>query len=511
MKKAILIFSITFIFIALSGVEISAQTSIKKTLKELNDYYEHARELWDVPGMAIAIVKDNEVIFSKGFGVKNIASGEAVDEHSLFAIASNTKAFTSAGIAMLVEEGKLSWNDKVIKYLPWFQLYSPYVSYEMTITDLLCHRSGLKTFSGDLIWYGTDFNREEIVRRAKFLKPTYGFRESYGYQNIMFIAAGLVIEKVSGMSWDDFIASRIFNPLNMTRTVTSIKDLEEKGNYATPHNEVADKLITIEYLNWDNAAPLGGILSSVSDLSKWMMLQLNKGAYNSDTLFSEASQQKMWKAHMMQNVSSYSQRMFPSTHFKAYGLGWGLMDYHGRKIVSHGGGYDGMISRTVLVPEENLGFVILTNTNTSITSPLMYKTLDAFLSDSDRDWSTEYYERSNRSIESDSEDDKIKDTQPSLSIENYIGTYSGKVYGDVKVFQENGSLMLQMMHTKIFKGNLTHWHFDTFEIEFKQVPSLPKGKVNFILNAKGEVDELIIDVPNPDFDFTELDFKKLRK
>ncbi|MCP4552981.1 MAG: serine hydrolase, partial [Bacteroidetes bacterium] len=438
-------------------------------------------------------------------------TGEAVDENSLFAIASNTKAFTSACIAMLVEEGKLSWDDKVVEYLPWFQLYSPYVSYEMSITDLLCHRSGLRTFSGDLIWYGTDFSREEIVRRARFLKPTYGFRESYGYQNIMFIAAGLVIEKVSGMSWDDFVATRIFNPLEMDRTVTSINELDKKGNYTTPHNEVDDKLITIEYLNWDNAAPLGGILSSVSDLSKWMTLQLNKGAYNSDTLFSETSQQKMWKAHIMQNVSSYSQQMFPSIHFRAYGLGWGLMDYHGRKIVLHGGGYDGMISRIILVPEENLGFVILTNTNTSVTSPLMYKTLDAFLSDLDRDWSAEYFERNNRLNESDPEEGRVRNTEPSLSIKNYTGTYSGKVYGDVKVFEENGNLMLQMMHTKIFLGHLTHWHYDTFEIEFKQVTSLPKGKVNFILNAKGEADELVIDVPNPDFDFTELDFKKLKK
>lgn len=509
MKNSIYKISLVLTIILLAVINLQAKDPYKKTISELEQYYSQALKDWNVPGMAIAIVKDNQVIFSQGFGVKDINTKEAVNENSLFAIASNTKAFTSASIAMLVEEGKLSWDDKVTKHLPWFELYNPYVTHEMTIRDLLSHRSGLKTFSGDLIWYGTDHSREEIVRRAKHLKPTYGFRARYGYQNIMFIAAGLIIEQVSGMSWDDFVQKRIFNPLKMDRTVTSITDLKSKGNYTTPHNDYKGELITIEYLNWDNAAPLGGILSSVSDLSKWIILQLNKGIAGNDTLFTVRSQQQMWQAHTVQIVSAYSQRMFPSTHFKAYGLGWGLMDYQGRKIVSHGGGYDGMISRTVLVPEENLGFVILTNTNTGITSPLMYKTLDMFLSTDEEDWSKLYLEMNNRANKSDSEAGRIKNTSPSFDLKSYTGTYGGKVYGKTEIYLEDGQLMLQMKNTEIFKGTLTHWHYDTFELEFKGVTSLPKGKVQFKLNAEGEIEELVIDVPNPDFDFTELDFIKI--
>jgi len=496
--------------ILLAILNLQAKDPLKKTIAELDNYYETALKKWNVPGMAIAIVKDNQVIYAKGFGVKNICTGEAVDENSLFAIASNTKAFTSAGIAMLVEEGKMSWDDKVTTYLPWFELYSPYVTHEMNIRDLLSHRSGLRTFSGDLIWYGTDYSREEIVKRAKFLEPAYGFREKYGYQNIMFIAAGLVIEKVSGMSWENFIQQRILDPLKMDRTVTSITKLDLKGNYTTPHNDYEGKLITIPYLNWDNAAPLGGILSSVADLSKWMLLQLNHGINGTDTLFTAKSQHEMWQAHTVQTVSTFSEKMFPSTHFKAYGLGWGLMDYQGRKIVSHSGGYDGMISRTVLVPEENLGFVILTNSNNSISTPLMYKTLDMFLSDDKTDWSEIMYAQNNRPDNSDPEKGRIKNTTPSLDLKEYTGIYGGKIYGNTEVTLENGQLVLEMKHTKIFKGTLTHWHYDTFEIEFKEVPSLPKGKVQFKLNADGKVEELMIDVPNPDFDFTELDFKKLK-
>jgi CubicO group peptidase (beta-lactamase class C family) len=510
MKNSIFKIVLFLAIILFLETTIEAKESYKRTISELEQYYSKALKDWKVPGMAIAIVKNNEVIFAKGFGVKNINTGEKVDKNSLFAIASNTKAFTSASIAMLVDEGKLSWDDKVTQYLPWFELYSPYVTHEMTIRDLLSHRSGLRTFSGDLIWYGTDHSREEIVRRAKYLKPAYGFRAQYGYQNIMFIAAGLVIEKVSGMTWDDFVKSRIFDPLKMNRSITSISKLESKGNFTSPHNDYKEKTIVIDYLNWDNAAPLGGILSSVSDISKWMMLQLNHGITGTDTLFSAASQHQMWQAHTSQNVSAYSQKMYPSTHFKAYGLGWGLMDYRDKKIVSHGGGYDGMISRTVLVPEENLGFVILTNTNTSITSPLMYKTLDVFLSEDDKDWSKLFLDRANRANDNDPEEGRIKNTKASFDLKSYTGVYGGKVYGKTEVYLKDGTLMLQMKNTEIFKGTLTHWHYDTFELEFKGVTSLPKGKVQFKLNAEGEIDELVIDVPNPDFDFTELDFKKLK-
>lgn len=332
MRRAFFTRSILIVSILTITLSSAFAEKLNKKLKKLEAYYEQARLDWKVPGMAIAIVKDDSLIFSKGFGVKNVDSKEAVDANTLFAIASNTKAFTATALLMLSEEGKLSIDDKVTDYLPWFKTYDPFVTSQMTIRDLLCHRSGLKTFAGDLIWYGTDHSAEEVVRRSRYLEPSYGFRENFGYSNIMYIAAGLVIEEVSGLSWNDYIQQNILQPLGMNRTVSSVDDLESMGNYAICHNDIDDEVISIPYLNWDNAAAVGGLLTSANDISKWLKLQLNHGIYKGDTLFSESSQNQMWAAHTVNNVSNYSKKMYPSTHFKAYGLGWGMFDYHGRKI-----------------------------------------------------------------------------------------------------------------------------------------------------------------------------------
>lgn len=507
MRRAFFTRSILIVSILTITLSSAFAEKLNKKLKKLEAYYEQARLDWKVPGMAIAIVKDDSLIFSKGFGVKNVDSKEAVDANTLFAIASNTKAFTATALLMLAEEGKLSIDDKVTDYLPWFKTYDPFVTSQMTIRDLLCHRSGLKTFAGDLIWYGTDHSAEEVVRRSRYLEPSYGFRENFGYSNIMYIAAGLVIEEVSGLSWNDYIQQNILQPLGMNRTVSSVDDLESMGNYAICHNDIDDEVISIPYLNWDNAAAVGGLLTSANDISKWLKLQLNHGIYKGDTLFSESSQNQMWAAHTVNNVSNYSKKMYPSTHFKAYGLGWGMFDYHGRKIIRHSGGYDGMLSVTVIVPEEDLAFVVYVNKNSGLYNYLAYKTLDVFLSDETTDWSQLALERAkNRKVPK-----KIlptADTKPSLDLEDYDGTYGGKVYGDLQISFKDNQLFMEFGHTQIFKAYLKHYHYDTFEFEFEAVPSLPKGKVTFSINARGKVESLIVDLPNPDFDFTELDFIK---
>lgn len=506
---------IKFIFLTFFAIFmiVSTQAQYKKTIKELDRYFGQALIDWEVPGMAVAIVKDDSVIFKKGYGVLEIGKNKEVDEFTVFPIASNTKAFTAAALGILVEEGKIKWDDKVRDYLPWFELYDPYVSNNMTIRDLLCHRSGLVTFSGDLLWYGTTYDREEVVRRAKHLEPGYGFREHYGYSNIMFIAAGLIIEEVSGKTWDEVMEETFFQPLGMERSITSTNDLENMKNVATPHTDYQDEIIPIPYLNWDNIAPAGSIISCVDDVAQWLRLNINKGIYQNDTILSRLTCHEMWSPQTVQRVSMWSENNFP-TLFKSYGLGWALMDYHGKKVVSHGGGYDGMISQTAFVPEEGLGVVILTNKNSWLIMPILYKTLDAFLSEQDKDWSAFYLDFWKNRKEREKtravklEENRIKNTTPSLPLEKYTGIYHDEMYGDADVTLKDGQLFVSLVPAPQFIGDLTHYHLDVFEIELKAFPSLPKGLVNFTLNSKGEVAKMVIDIPNPDFDFTEMEFVK---
>ena len=508
-----------FSLFLLLSLSLFSQKNIDKKLKVLDAYYEQALADWNVPGMAVAIVKDGEIIFSKGYGMRDVNTGDPVDGNTLFAIASNSKAFTSAALAMLVDEGKLSWNDKVRDYLPWFELYDPYISDNFTIRDLLTHRSGLRTFSGDLIWYGTDLSREEVVRNASYLEPTFGFRAGYGYSNIMFIAAGLVIEEVSGMSWDEFIKEKILTPLHMDRTISSTNELNGITNVSSPHNDFEEGLITIEWQNWDNIAPAGGLISSVNDISQWLIFQMNKGITpDGDTLIDSRRFREMWEANNPQPVSEWAAGTWPSTHFKAYGLGWALFDYHGKKVIGHGGGYDGFISNTTFIPEENLGMVFLTNKNSSLYYPLKYKTLDVLLgAEEETDWSADILAliegRNERQEEmhAKAEEERVKDTKPTLTIESYLGTYNCEMYGNARVYMDGEQLMVHLEPTEIFVGHLGHWQYNTWQIEFKKLPSLPAGLVNFIINDRGEVTEMQIDVPNPDFDFTELEFIKLGK
>ncbi|HZK08152.1 MAG TPA: serine hydrolase [Bacteroidales bacterium] len=490
--------------------------NLNKQLSTLDDYYAKARVDWEVPALAVAIVKNGQIVFEKGYGQRDINSGGTTDQNTMFAVASNTKAFTAAALAILVDEGLIHWDDPVTEYLPWFRMYDPYVTAHMTIRDLLTHRSGLATFSGDLIWYGSTYSRREVIERARFLKPMYGFRENFGYSNIMYIAAGEIIPAVTGKSWDDFIREHFFEPLHMTRSITSTTQLDKFENVATPHTDFNDEVVTIEYLNWDNVAAAGAIISSVHDMSQWLMLQLNHGIVKDDTIFSPARSREMWSQNTVQNVSGFSEKTWPTTFFKSYGLGWGLNNYLGHKIVSHSGGYDGMISYTCLVPDENLGFVILTNKNSSLYYPLIYQTLDVMLGGIDKDWSAFILDRNRPHKDEPARKkeptpaEKYDNTSPSVPLQEYTGTYSGQLYGDANVYLRDDTLMVQLVPSPLFLGTLRHLYFDTFEITFTNLPSLPKGTVQFVQDAQANIHEMKIDVPNPDFDFTELEFIKGR-
>jgi len=499
----------------LSSVPVGALRAQDPDLASLDEKITQAQKDWPVPGLAVVIVKDGETVLLKGYGELEMGGGEPVDEHTLFAIASNSKAFTSASLAMLVEEGKLSWDDPVRKHLPYFQLYNPYVSQEMRVRDLLSHRSGLGTFSGDLLWYGTDYTAEEVVRRTRFVPQAGAFRASYGYSNLMFVAAGEVVASASGMPWADFVERRILQPLGMARTVTSVTDLRHMENVATPHKNWSNRVAPIEWYNWDVMAAAGGIISSVSDMARWFKLQLGHGEASGQRLFSDASSWEMWTVHTPRAVSDGSRVSRPSTHFRGYGLGWGLNDYLGRLIVSHGGGYDGMFSQVVLVPEENLGIAVLSNSMTSVTTAITNSILDAYLGGVEQDWSRSmlvnwrsargaFEARQNRFME-----ERVDGTSPSLSLEGYTGTYGGPMYGDATIGLEGGGLVLRLLPNPDLVADLTHLHHDTFLIEWRNTFAwFGTGAATFLLDPYGEVTEVRLDVPNDDLWFHELELIK---
>ncbi len=507
-----LVLTLLFLVSSLGAPALQAQSP---DLEALDALFARAQEDWPVPGFAVVIVKDGETVLMKGYGERELGEGEAVDENTLFAIASNSKAFTSAALAMLVEEGKMSWDDPVQKHLPYFQLYNPYVSQEMRIRDLLSHRSGLGTFSGDLLWYGTNYSSEEVVRRTRFVPQAGAFRSSYGYSNLMFLAAGEVVAAVSGMPWADFVESRILGPLEMSRTVTSTADLPGVENVATPHKNFTDRIEPIEWYNWDAMAAAGGIISSVADMSRWLELQLGNGEAHGLRLFSDASSWNMWTVHTPRAVSAGSRASSPSTHFRGYGLGFGLNDYLGRLIVSHGGGYDGMFSQVVLVPEENLAVAVLTNSMTSLSGAVTNTVLDAYLGGENRNLLTASlpaWERGRARFEARQDrfmEERVEGTSPSLALDDYAGTYGGPMYGDATVTMEDGGLVLRLLPNPDLVADLTHLHHDTFLIEWRKTFAwFGKGVASFHLDPYGAVTEMKLDVPNDDLWFHELEMKR---
>jgi CubicO group peptidase (beta-lactamase class C family) len=490
-------------------------------LSALDAYFAAARGEWNVPGFAVAIVKDDSVVIAKGYGVREIGKPDPVDAQTLFAIASNTKAFTVAALARLVDEGQLAWDDHVVDRLPFFALYSPSVTQEIQVRDLLSHRSGLGTYSGDLLWYGTTYSRDEVLRRMRYLPPTGAFRADYGYSNVMFLAAGQLVPAVTGRSWDEYIETEFFGPLGMDRSVTSVDSLANRTNVATPHGEATPhggrdgRLVTYAWYSWDNVGPAASIISSAAEMAKWIRLQLHHGTWDGRTYFSAEQSSTMWTPQISFRVSPGAEERYPSTHFRGYGFGWGLMDYLGRKVMSHGGAADGMYSRVVLVPEEGLGMVILTNSMTSLPTALSYRILDAFLGGAERDWSAEFLAGDERGAERWAarwvqwERERQPNTTPSLPLEGYTGTFGGELYGDATVTLENGGLVLRLLPNPDMVADLTHWQHDTFLIEWRHAfPWFGRGWAQFLLDPSGEVVEMKLDVPNEDFWFNELEFKR---
>jgi CubicO group peptidase (beta-lactamase class C family) len=476
-------------------------------LNGFDDYVNKALRDWQVPGLAIAVVKNDQIVFAKGYGVRKLGEPTPVNEQTLFAIGSSSKAFTATSIAMLIDEGKLKWDDPVTKYLPGFEVYDPYVTRELTVRDLLTHRSGLQR--GDFVWYGTEYDRDEILRRTRYLKPTWSLRSTFGYQNLMFLAAGQLVAKVGGKSWDEFIKQRIFAPLSMTTSNTSIKDLKTSDNVASPHAKIEGKVEVIPWRNIDNIAPAGSINSNVLDVAQWVRLQLGEGSYKNQRLLSSGAAKELHTPQTIVRAEPPYSLWYPEAHFLNYGLGWFLSDYRGRKLVEHGGAIDGMRAEVAMIPEEKLGLVILTNLNgTALPVALMYRTFDAFLGAPQRDWSAELLktftalEEQGKAAEKKLEAERIKGTQPSLPLEKYAGTFKNDFYGEVKVNHENGKLSLRF--GPAFASGLEHWHYDTFQARFFAA-GVAKPHITFSVNAQGKIDTLTLNLPG----VTDYPFKRV--
>lgn len=487
-------------------------------IEEIDAWIGAAREAWQVPGLSVAIVKDGRTLLAQGYGVRDMRGSEPVDGHTLFAIASNTKAFTAAALAMLVDEGRLRWDDRVRDHLPWFELYDPWVSHEMRIRDLLSHRSGLGTFSGDLLWYGTPYSAEEVVRRARHLPAAGPFRASYGYSNIMFIAAGEVVRAASGRPWPVFVRERLLVPLGMSRTVLTTDSLRARTNVATPHGEWQGRPTAFEWYGWDAMGAAGSIISSAAEMAEWLKLQLNEGVTEAgDTLFRPQQGRLMWTVHTPIAVGTASRELYPTTNFRGYGLGWNLNDYRGRLIASHGGGYDGMFSRVVLVPGERLGIVVLTNSMTGISTAIANHIVDAFTGGQERDWSAVLLQRERTGAEREAQRraaavrQTVRNTRPSRPLQAYAGTYGGPMYGDATVTLEDGGLVLRLLPNPDLVADLHHLQFDTFLVAWRRPwPWFGSGTAQFVLAPDGTVARLNLDVPNEDLWFHELEFARRR-
>jgi CubicO group peptidase (beta-lactamase class C family) len=459
-------------------------------------YVTAALRTWKVPGVAIAIVRNDSVIYAKGYGVRELGKPTSVTPRTTFAIGSASKAFTAAAVAMLVDEGKVRWDDAATRHLPNLQLYDPYATREISIRDLLSHRSGLAR--GDLVWYGTEFDRDEILRRVRFLQPTWSLRSQFGYQNIMYLAAGQVVARAANTTWDDFVKRRILVPLGMTSSVTSIRPLASMSDVASPHAEIEDTVRAVPWRNIDNIAPAGSINSNVLEMSQWVRLQLGKGKFGGTQLISSAQIEEMHTPHTIIRRDPIFKVLYPESNFFEYGLGWFLQDYRGKKVVHHGGNIDGMSALVTMIPDDHFGMVILTNMNGSaLPSVLMYRTFDHHLRAPSRDWSAEIrksfeaLQTQGKETQKKLEAERVSGTKPSLPLRDYAGAYVDSMYGETKVSEQGGKLFIT--RSPAFEGELEHWHFDTFRSKWRQ-NLLGKTFVSFRLGPTGKADELAIDM-----------------
>lgn len=473
--------------VGLFSLSITAQTDLPQNFDE---WIESGRKDWSVPGMAVGIVKDGEVVYAKGFGEKRLGSKAAVDANTVFSIASVSKNMTAAALAVLVDEGKIGWDDKITTHIPWFQFKDPWVTDQITIRDALTHRVGLGRILGNRLQFMTESSRDEVLYQMRYMDFEKPFRSNFVYNNIMYSLAGQIIQYTDGRTWNQFLQEELFEPVDMTHASTSITALENQENVAYPHQEINGKVVEISRRNWDNAAPAGGVNASINDLNKWMLMQLQTpGTYENKTI---VSRQAMNEIHKPQMLRGQTDAMGAQN---SYGFGWSVTDYKGKRVITHGGATDGFNTAMYLLPELNVGVVVVGNTFNRFGNAVAYQVMDSFIGEIDRDWNeyflSNYKKQYNQAQKARKEidDARIKKTKPTLLLDDYVGVYKSEAYGKVVVKKQGKNLKIKFWDNSDLKGDLEHWHYDTFRNSWEN-KALREDFLQFQLNKKGGVESL---------------------
>jgi len=452
---------------------------------------------WKIPGLSVAVVRNDTVLLAKGYGERELGAGAEVDEHTLFGIMSTTKAMTAAAVAMLVDDGVVRWDDAVTKWIPEFEMPDPYVTRELSVVDLLTHRAGLG--NADLLWVRGDMSEPEIFRRVRYLEPAYSFRAGYTYQNIMYGLAGELIERASGMSFGEFLRSRLWQPLGMDRTFASLSDVRATGdrNVSAAHYEINDTVRVIQDESVDVLASAGAVWSTASDMVRWISFLLDSARVDGEPLIEGESYSMLFRPHtIIPQEQFYPTTQRTKPHWTTYGLGWFQQDYRGHAVAFHTGSLDGRIAIVGLLPDRRFGIVVLANLDhAEFRHALMLQAFDLQLGGAERNWSDELlqlYGGSARRADSArmrEQSQRAGNTRPSLPLTEYAGAYTHSVWGDLVVETRTDGLWVVMGSNPQLTGGLSHWHYDTFRAHLGDGRSDPEW-VQFVLGTSGRVAEL---------------------
>lgn len=487
----------------------------------IDAHIERVQKTFDVPGIALAIVKDGKVILAKGYGVRTVGRPERVDAHTLFGIASNTKLFTATALGVLVEEGKLEWDAPVIRYLPWFRLGDPYVTRELTIRDLLVHRSGLGLGGGDLLWWPpTTYDRTEIARRLKDVPLVTSFRSAYAYDNVLYLVAGEVIREVSGLSWEEFLTTRVLRPSGMTESTVRHGDPGPAKNVATPHAPINGRVQPVKPFDSDNTNPAGGINANAVEMARWMIVQLDSGrAPDGTQVFSPRTTRQLWSIVTPLRIGDPPPELAAlKPEFNGYALGIQVRDYRGVKILTHTGGLPGYVSRVTMVPALKLGIAVLTNQESGEAfESATYGVLDRFLGAASMDWVGSYARVKARQDSSHAARNRMTasrvDTSavPPLPLERYAGTYTDAWYGDMEITLVDGTLRIRMVPTPALQGELEYWQYGSFVARWSDPELRADAFVTFALTPGGKIEKVTMKAFSSEtdfsFDFHDLTFR----
>jgi CubicO group peptidase (beta-lactamase class C family) len=496
---------------------------------DLDAWVQRAMKTFEVPGVSLAVVKDGRVVVAKGYGVRRLGAPDPVDARTLFGIASNTKVFTATALGILVDEGRIRWDAPVIDYVPWFQMSDPYVTREMTVRDLLVHRSGLGLGAGDLLWWpASTYDRKEIAQRLRYIPLATSFRSAYAYDNVLYLVAGEVIEAVSGQSWEDFMSSRIIAKVGMTGSNVRHSDATRSGNVATPHAPVDGKVRPIAPFDSDNTNPAGGINSNADDMAKWLLVQLAEGRLADGTALvkPETAKQLSTLVTPIPIVPGPPELKDLRPNFNGYGLGLGLRDYRGHKLLTHTGGLPGYVSKVAMIPDARLGIAILTNQESGAAfESIADHIMDAYLGAPPTDWIAAFEAIAKRTSAASTQTStaaRAPGSTPSLPLDRYAGKYRDAWYGDITIAAGGPSttpgtggpagLTITFDHTPLLTGTLEHWQHDTFVARWTDRELRADAFVTFALDADGNIETAKMRAVSPDtdfsFDFQDLLFRK---